>query len=531
MSRQQSPRHLDDFLAVDVSTLSDIEGLELAATIVDLASDMENDAALVRGLEVIDALETRSLTDAAKAQLHYFRANAWSGRRHIQPPGWVWTSEAVNNELLNLRSAIAHPGFPGLSRVQRAQIHTNHGNLLNHIGRFVEALEAWDRALALVPNMSMPNGNRGIGLCCYAGQLYDSGHANLMIAAARRSLGRALAPDALVESLGLDAAFKNFSDYADSIDRQLDVDSVEQAVVRQRFSLGRSRQERSYREWALKERLFLNPLNDVRADPLAGHDILTLPTLVEVGRDREDFGPPVAIRHFNLLKQEYVTARYALHEALTTLGVHFSDRGVLLHDTLDYPAFGFAVERAKLAFRTAYALLDKIGYFLNGYLNLGHPERQVSFRTVWYAPTKAEGPKPLHPFFVDASNWPFRGLFWLSKDIFDKAFRSVTTPDARDLYVLRNHLEHKFVAVHDDILADMALSKRMPVKGLYDIGFSDLTARALRQLKLSRAALIYLSLGVYTEEVRREAERGPNGLTMDMGLYTVRDGDKRRDWS
>ena len=77
---------------------------------------------------------------------------------------------------LSLRRAIAHPGFSQLGIVQRAQVLTNLGNLLNHIGRFVEAVEAWNEAITLVPKMGMANGNLGIGLTHYASHLYDSGH-------------------------------------------------------------------------------------------------------------------------------------------------------------------------------------------------------------------------------------------------------------------------------------------------------------------------------------------------------------------
>ena len=459
------------------------------------------------------------------ARLHYFRANAWAGKRLAKPQGWRWISEEINSELLCLRQAAAHPDFSQLDKVQRAQIHTNLGNLLNHIGRFVEAVEAWDDAIALVPRMGMANGNRGIGLSYFGSQLYDPGHSAMLGLAARDALRRALAPDAIVDSPGLEPAFASFQRYAEAIDQQLGALKDEDLRSRKLFSLGRSRAERAYRQWCLDHRLFLNPLNDLGADPIAAHDILNLPTLVEEGLGK-DFGPPTAIRHFNVLKQEYVTARYALYEAMSARGVHFSDRGVLLYDTMDFPAFGFAVERAKLAFRAAYALLDKAAYFLNDYFQLGHGERQVSFRNLWFRPKG----KDLHPRFDGTANWPLRGLFWLSKDMFDDAFRSVTRPDARELYELRNHLEHKFVAVHDDILADMAASRRQPSKGLYDIEFSDLTARALRQLKLSRAALIYLSLGVHAEERRRESERDPDRLTMPMMMFTVRDAENRRDW-
>jgi hypothetical protein len=128
------------------------------------------------------------------------------------------------------------------------------------------------------------------------------------------------------------------------------------------------------------------------------------------------------------------------------------------------------------------------------------------------------------------ANWPLRGLFWLSKDIFEDDFREVTEPDAQALYELRNHMEHKFVSVHDTLLR--AISPRTvgtPKVGIFDISVSDLIAKTLRQLKLARAAIIYLSLAVHVEEERREGERGDDKLNMPMILDTWDDDWKRQD--
>ena len=69
--------------------------------------------------------------------------------------------------------------------------------------------------------------------------------------------------------------------------------------------LGASRREREYREWALQECLFLNPLNDL--DPphtIAACDVLTLPDFVTPIKE-----PPTLIGLYNQMKQEFVSAR------------------------------------------------------------------------------------------------------------------------------------------------------------------------------------------------------------------------------
>lgn len=57
-----------------------------------------------------------------------------------------------------------------------AQILTNLGNALDHVGRFVEAVEYWKWALHFLPDFGMATGNLGFGLIHYAKILYDEGH-------------------------------------------------------------------------------------------------------------------------------------------------------------------------------------------------------------------------------------------------------------------------------------------------------------------------------------------------------------------
>src|SRR5207245_1998729 len=95
--------------------------------------------------------------------------------------------------------------------------------------------------------------------------------------------------------------------------------------------------------------------------------------------------PPV-IGFFNQIKQEFVSARYLYYEGLRSKGPHFSDRDVLLYNTLDYPVYSLATEKLRAAFRLAYSLFDKISFFLNHYLQLGHNPNKVSFRGVWCEP-------------------------------------------------------------------------------------------------------------------------------------------------
>ncbi len=515
---------LSSLMKTEVFKLSEQELMQLAANIVDTASEEQSLQGLEYAENLLDEIIVGGVSGYHACRAHYFRANIWSARYQISGDNqeWLWKSETFDQELLELRKAVGHEEFSSLPALERAQIYTNLGNALNHIGRFIEAIEYWDRAIAAVPKFAMAYSNRGLGFGHYAGAHYDPGHESILMMTAFGSFGEACAEDAIFDSLYPTSVVEDFARRMEAIWSHYDIPYISENTDFEKHPMGRGKNERSYRQWCLKNRLFLNSLNDISPSPIAAHDILTLPSLT-VHID-EGPSPPIIIHYFNLIKQEFCAARYALYEGVNYEGVHFSDRKVLLYNTLDYPAHGFAIERIKMAFRGAYSIFDKLAFLLNIYMDMKHLEKQVNFRNVWL--TKKGD---IHPVLNGLENWPLRGLFWLSKDIFDNSFRESTEPDSKYLYELRNHLEHKFVSVHDGLFTAIS-SNHMDITktGIFDISIDDLIRKTLRQLKLARSAIIYLSLAVHIEEKRRSKTRDPNKISAPMTLGTWDDQWKRK---
>jgi hypothetical protein len=94
---------------------------------------------------------------------------------------------------------------------------------------------------------------------------------------------------------------------------------------------------------------------------------------------------------------------------LTIVPPHFADDEVRLYDTLDHPVFSIGAERLRLAFRTAYGLLDKIAGFVNSYFELDHDPYRVDLRGVWYINSRRR--RDLHPKIADRPNLALRGLY------------------------------------------------------------------------------------------------------------------------
>jgi len=485
------------------------EALDHLAKLIDLSHDMGEADGLERAISLGEELQSRDdITADEAALLHYFLANAWSDLQHLQrkgkPSAWEWEQEEVEKTILHLRSALRSEGFLALHKIRRCQILTNLGNIFNHIGRCVEAIEYWDRALAIDPQFGMARGNRGYGIIHYAALFEHLCHQVPFLKHAYSDLKAALA----LELEG--GAEQGFSEALNWIESRSPAGGLEDAEeMPHGVSLGTTKGEIRYRTWCLEKRLFLNPLNDLGADAAAAKDTLTTPSIViPINDGTLHYG------FFNQIKQEFVSARYLYYEGISAARPHYSDKQVTLYNTFDYPSYSLAVEKVKAAFRILYSVFDKLAFFLNNYMHLSIPERRVNFRSFWYK-SQDKG-KGLRDDLRQRENWPLRGLFWLSKDLYEDqlGFRDVIEPDAQELAAVRNHLEHKYLKLHefgppprfdeddDEGFAPMADTLA------YSVGRSEFEAKTMKLMKIVRAALIYLSLTIYTEEKSRARERG-----------------------
>jgi hypothetical protein len=403
---------------------------------------------------------------------------------------------AVQAEIIETIVAIAEPAFQDANIVRRFQIRTNFANRLNSLGRCVEAIEQWSLALNAWPNFAMALGNRAYGICSYSGHLYDSGHAGIFLKSAANGYRAALANDAFWDSGPNERARTDFTQHLGQIDAYLAGIDFDHDFDMDGFSLGETSEEQVYREWCLKEGLFLNPLNDVSIASVAAQDVLHLPSHTYKIDERPRFPS-----YYNHLKQEYVSARFRLYQSIGRLDGHFIDKGVLILDGADGGEFGHHIDQLKTAFRSAYSLFDKIGLFLNDYFSVGIDPRKVYFQRIWAQSVKGL-PKPkLHPTFENSRNWPLRGLYYLSKDLFDPEYSEFSSPDAKDIAALRNSVEHRFLTLQHYDTGALATDTHAY------IATDDFYAKTLRIMKMARAALIYLSLAMFREEGIRAENR------------------------
>ena len=215
---------------------------------------------------------------------------------------------------------------------------------------------------------------------------------------------------------------------------------------------------------------------------------------------------------FDQMKQEYVSARWLLYEGLTAKIPHFSDRDVCLGATEPRPSLSLAIEKIKSAYRISYSLFDKIGFFLAAYMELGIPEKQITFRTLW----RVSENKPIRKEFDLTGNWGFCALYWLAKDFLEKENDEVAEPQARGISDLRQHIEHKYLRV---TIAESPLAPPDDLASM--VSREQFQAKAIHPMKLARSALTYLAIGVGLEERRRRPGRTGmplEGNTVNAGV-------------
>jgi hypothetical protein len=113
-------------------------------------------------------------------------------------------------------------------------------------------------------------------------------------------------------------------------------------------------------------------------------------------------------------------------------------------------------------------------------------------------------------------------------DFFDPKIQDVIEPEAQALYLIRNALEHRYLKVHE-ILPPRAKSggraDRWTDRLAYSVQREDFERKTLHLLKLVRAAITYLSLGMHREE--RQRRKGDTSKIMPMPLDRWSDRWKR----
>lgn len=358
-------------------------------------------------------------------------------------------------------------------------------------------MKFYRKVLEMNPEFGMAEGNMGRALQHYSVLVHDSGHVAYLHHFAYNYLKSALNRSDVHVS-----AQRYFERCLNSYTDKIRETFLEKELNITEYSLGR-KVEKAYRRWCLQHHLFLNPLNDLPQElSCFATDSLQLPDIVT---PIEQMEPPRYYGMFNQLKQEYIYARYLCYEAFNESGkTHFADKETHLVNLYDYAQYSIRIEGLKTAFRQLYSIFDKVAFLVNDYWDIGIHERDINYRTIWLS-NYGIGKKHYeykNALLID-DNIALKSMFWICNE-FNKRFGDANTPYAKNIQVLRNALEHKFVKVHNCILYDAVPEKaKIGSDSFYHITEDKLLNSALDLLEIVRELLIDLTMAVHIEEMKR----------------------------
>ena len=375
----------------------------------------------------------------------------------------------------------------------KLRILTNYANGLDTAGRCIEALRIYRKVLAINGHFSIAQGNYGRALQFLANMVNDGGHCNELHCYAYQAIKKAFAIQDFDMHEQATAVFQNMINKYEALPIH---DILTKSITHNEYELGESEEEIQYRTWCLNHHFFLNPLNEViEIESAFAHDPLTITTYTEdihlfdsvSGNPAE---PPRWFAMLNQLKEEYIYARYLCFEGSEKYGdIHFADKDVKLSlASYDYANYSIRIEQMKSSFRILYSMLDQICFFVNDFWQLGLGERKADANNICKAPNY---PK---------DNIVLMSLYWVLCEFFEK-YGEAELPSEKNLSILRNALEHKYVKVHE-----YGWNRKLQIESdsFYHISENELKKHTLRLLQISREALMYLVYAIGVEESKKE---------------------------
>ena len=391
-----------------------------------------------------------------------------------------------------------------VSRELRAQLWVNYGNCLSGLGRAVEAISAYDRALQIVPDHPMAKGNLAIELHYFAG----IAQYPVFLLDALEMLERVLSKKSVGEYAGVGArqAFEHTRDQIAAEISKLGIDEATRAE--QNPTSVPSGYVGEYVEFCARHQLSLNFCLSCRRCDRYAEDSLAFSLITDLD-DRTSFTR--LARVINEIKESYAFARFLLFQAISpSLNTVPIDDLTTYVDNLDYAVYGVRIASLKLAFESAYNILDKIAHFLNDYLGLGvRSGPRLTFTTngrIW----RKKNSNLLRSELMDLNNQHLLGLYDLARDLDIDHTHPEKDGYWGQLRHTRNSLTHEYLIPH---IEGIGWAVEADNESLH-LFYTDFVHQTIDLLQLVRAAVIYLIAFIDLEERRKS--QASEGLVAPM---------------
>ena len=447
-----------------------------------------------------DEITTRESYNLASSMLSIWDLHE---RQHGFAKTWLEERDYLH-ESRNILADIAND--KGAETEFRLKALTDAGNSYDNVGRYTDAIDCYDHALAIDSSFAMATGNRGLALL-YASP-YMRGFEREFEIRAASDLDDALSNSASILEHGGESALDSFRRQRSLIPDAASASDTPEPTP-PRFT-------DPHLAWCLREGLFLHVAPRLMGnststlEPLFFRRIITSLAASDIDHTNE------IIDAFNTIKQAFMSARYmvwACSDHSSPIRGH--SRMITSHasflDTLHYGRWGIRTGIAVQAFKAAVDVLDKIASFAHLYFGTNQSARDVSFRNLPYEDNRHRN---LAGAFVQAlkgkqRNRGLAALIDLSYDLASKR----SSPLSRNVSV-RHAATHRFVTVH-------AESPPKSSNWSERVNWRELIEESLFQLRLSRSAIFHLAQMIDSQEDTKAAASSGTSVTMPQPFFRL----------
>jgi tetratricopeptide (TPR) repeat protein len=484
---------LDEILAAPYP--DQVVPLNGGALLIDIGNALKRLDLVDRGTSLLESIRGSVGEESSRVSLEYDLANGYSyrGQLTLRQQG-AWTAWGIQeNEDTQLAKTTLSELLLAEGGRGKPEAWVNLGATLSHLGRPIDALDAYDAALRLDPTHPGALGTRGKELLWLTPHLGPMARATAIEAG--RHLARALASERLGDILG-PGIRAHWTKSLEEIERKTGTKiSTNDAPIHPPADLSRlSAPVREYVEFCRDRHLFLTwHLLDEGAEHALGDHMFIRTIESPAPASRFEALAPIV----NQIKEDYATARYLLflssRQTKERDEINELTELVMLEERSYFNLYGGL---GKAAFGHAFDVLDKIAFLLNQYLGIGLKSDRVHFSNFWRHLEDSKLPAAkirVTPVIRAIPSRLLVGIVDLARDLDREQFRRVRR--------IRNALTHRCLVLTD------GHTETREVDGVLYVPWRAMRRESLRTLRLARSAIFSLIAFISEWEQKQAGDR------------------------
>ena len=463
-----------------------------AAIFIDGGFALRDASRVKKGIRIFEdmLLADETVSNIAKHSTLYNAANGYSSLytlkrskgKEVQPPN----DDDLRRAKFLYRQAIEN--LAGAEPSFSSQVFVNYGNCLSQLGRFVDAIECYERAIQVDPTNGMAAGNLGIEL--EHASLVTGRYRHEYIALAYDFLQQAFSPEMHLRFGSLQAV-NHFQTRLKRLEHFINAHKEPVLLPEP------PKAQTAYIQFCINNGLFLNAwAGNKQVSPGVTDDISFSGITTSID---DNYLVPELLRILNEIKESYTTARYLyfLSQSQNKTLDNVSQTAIYF-DNYDYSINGIYTGLCKTAYSRAFDVLDKVARIINTYFGIG--KRHSAFWNI-FATKQSRGKAQEIRFIAreeicDTQNLGLYALADLCIDYFEDAKVDLKTIDLR-----RNRITHDYLNVK------LHVSKNDVQETC--ISLDELGRQTRDVLSLAKYAVLYAvsSINVAEEQKRPSNER------------------------